>query len=148
MAYCTSADVTALTGLSPSTSTEPTNLELTGIIEQISGMIQGSLNSIGITTVTSTSLSDMLRLPCSQGSAGMYYMRKGKNENDFRNGDWLYGKFEAFLDKLIKDSAYRNMLLQIENTGGYTITMSSPVTDGTFNSSDYDDKYINEEFTI
>jgi hypothetical protein len=137
MAYSSAnSEVLAYTGFSTSYSstTAPTLVQVGSIIDQVDGEINTALYGLGITsTPTNASILQLLAKYSAMGSAGLVLQRYGASDNDFRLGDWWYGKFESWMEKLITDDDYKNMIKEIGSVAGdYTgIFVSSNVEDGT-----------------
>lgn len=135
MAYSSANDeVISLTGYPTAytTSSMPTLAQVTGIIEMIDGEIDTALYALGITsTPTNASLLNLLAKWSAIGSAGLTLQRY-KNDNTANNeGDWLYSKYEAWIDKLITDDNYKNMIKELGNTSFTGNYVSSNVDDTT-----------------
>lgn len=135
MAYSSAnSEVLTYTGFSTdySSTTAPTLIQVTSIISQIDGEIDSALYGLGITsTPTSTTLLQLLAKYSAMGAAGLTLQRYGQSENDYRVADWWYGKYEAWLEKIITDTNYQNMLKELGATGYDGIYISSNVDDTT-----------------
>jgi len=134
MAYCSAnTDVSALTGITYSTSTVPTLIESNVIIDQVSAEIDVTLASVGISNPSaSATFLTMLKKPCALGSAGLLLQRYGTGDGDFRRADWYYSKYEAWLDKVISNEDYKKSILSFFTTGYSGIYVENNVTSGTF----------------
>lgn len=137
MAYSSAnTEILAYTGFtnSYSTGTSPTLDQVTSIITMIDGEIDSALYALGITTTpTNTALLAMLKKYSAMGSAGLVLQRYKNPNAENNNGDWLYTKYETWIDKLLTDDDYKAMIKEMGGTpGGYDgIYVSSNVDDGT-----------------
>lgn len=136
MAYSSAnTEVLAYTGFtaSYSSTTAPTLVQVGSIIDQVDGEINTALYGLGITTTpTNASILQLLAKYSAMGAAGLVLQRYGASDNDFRLGDWWYGKFESWMEKLITDDSYKAMIKEIGAvSGSYDgIYVSSNVDDG------------------
>lgn len=127
-----------------STGTQPTLVQVTNIIAQVDGEIDGALTSAGIIAVTSTSLSDLLKKYSAMGSAGLVMMTYGENEENFQKGDWFYQKFDAWIDKVITNDDYKEFLYNLQEGETGNIYASNQFIDGTNTSTEI--QYRDESF--
>jgi hypothetical protein len=127
-----------------STDTQPTLVQVTNIISQVDGEIDGALTATGTTGVSSTGLQDLLKKYSAMGSAGLTMMTYGENEENFRKGEWFYNKFEAWIDNLINNDNYKEYIYNLENGEFTNIYASNQFIDGTNTSTEI--QYIDEDF--
>lgn len=143
-------ELKALTGFTVdySTTTQPTLTEAGYMIDMIDGEILSALAVCGIVSpATSGNLANLIKKFEAMGSAGLVFQRYGKNDNDYRLGDWYYTQYKDWINQVITDENYQQMISAIYSTGQTRIdAVNNQVTDGTVLESDV--TYINEGFTV
>jgi hypothetical protein len=142
-AYCTYEDVGVLLSLSFDSQSNPEVSKVSEIIEWISSEIDMSLNSIGITTVdSSSSLYKILKMRNAQGAAAIVGMSLYGNKGDIGSGQ--AAKYEEQYKKFLEDIDKRSAFYRGEASS--SIVLSNQFTNSDMTDDDLDAIMLPDSF--
>jgi len=144
MAYCAHTDVTRFTGVAYSSTTSPTQSDVTSFVNEVSSEIKMLLDSYGIVGTTGTDIANVLKKYSSIGATCLTLQRTAANPDERARAQDFCDKYSAWLAKLESDAAYRNVLSGLAySVQNYT---GNQVTDGTTLEADV--SYMDEDFAV
>lgn len=147
MAYTTLDKVAAITGFeSFSTTTRPTQTQVTDMINDVTGEMDFVLSSKGITTpITNSNLLRKLDIICKYGVACQVLISGYGNADsvDGSQGDKFCEKYKEYLQD-IKDNPEDYGYI----TGNSTMFIGNQVSDGTYTESEITDRYMANNYEV
>lgn len=134
--YCNAnTEVSAKTGMTYTTGTQPTLIEVNEEISEKESIINLMLKSIGITTVTDASLKGTLAYINSVGAAASI-LRRYPKEDKMTQIIGYQKEWEDWINKIVIDKSYQQLFIAAQGTASVGALTGSAQTEGYVNSTE------------